>query len=160
MNPNWFNEFFTQQCTTIENGRNLPNDGVFETTERILSFSIFKDEITKIIKSLGPNKAHGHDGISIRMLKLCTSSISKPLFLLFKHSLTYQWKCQFTKKAIRSWFKIIDPYHYYPFAGKSLRNYHTVHKFLCNTIVYQYLFVHLFVEAGVQFYCCCYCKAL
>ena len=92
MNPNWFNEFFTQQCTTIENGRNLPNDLVFETTERILPFSIFKDEITKIIKSLGPNKAHGHNGISIRMLKLCTSSISKPLFLLFKHSLTYQWK--------------------------------------------------------------------
>ena len=84
---NLFNEFFTQQCNTIENDNTLPNDLVFETTERISSFDISKDEITKIIRSLDPNKAYGHDGNSIRMLKLCASSISKPLFLLFKHSL-------------------------------------------------------------------------
>ena len=82
-----FNEFFTQQCNTIENDSTLPNDLVFETTERISYFDFSKDEITKIIRSLDPNKAHDHDGISIRMLKLCVSSISKPLFLLFKHSL-------------------------------------------------------------------------
>ena len=84
---NLFSEFFTQQCNTIENDSTLPNNLVFETTERISSFDISKDEITKIIRSLDPNKAHGYDGISIRMLKLCASSISKPLFLLFKHSL-------------------------------------------------------------------------
>ena len=84
---NLFNEFFTQQGNTIENGSTLPNNLVFETTERISSFDISKDEITKIIRSFDPNKAHGHDGIYIRMLKLCASSISKPLFLLFKHSL-------------------------------------------------------------------------
>ena len=60
------NEIFTQQCNTIENDSTLPNDLVFETTERILSFDISKDEITKIIRSLDPNKAHWHDGISIR----------------------------------------------------------------------------------------------
>ena len=65
---NLLNEFFTQQCNTIENDSNLPNDLVFETTERISSFDISKDTITKIIKSLDPNKAYGHDGISIRML--------------------------------------------------------------------------------------------
>ena len=80
-------EFFTQQCNTLENDRTLPNDLVFETTERISSFNISMDVITKITRSLDLNKAHGHDGISIRMLKLCASSISKPLFLLFKHSL-------------------------------------------------------------------------
>ena len=104
---NLFNELFTQQCNTIENDSTLPNDLVFETTERISSFDIYKDEITKIIRSLDPNKAHGHDGTSIRMLKLCASSISKPLFLLFKHSLENEcfpneWKkanlCQFTKR--------------------------------------------------------------
>ena len=84
---NLFNEFFTQQCNTIENDSTLPNDLVFETTERISSFDISKDEITKIIRSLDPNKAHGHDGISILMLKLYGSSISKSLFLLFKHNL-------------------------------------------------------------------------
>ena len=29
---NLFNEFFTQQCNTIENDNTLPNDLVFETT--------------------------------------------------------------------------------------------------------------------------------
>ena len=42
---------------------------------------------TTIIRSLYPNKAHGEDGISTHMLKFWASSVSKPLFLLFKHSL-------------------------------------------------------------------------
>ena len=94
---NLFNEFFTQQCNTIENDSTLPNDLVFETTERISSFDISKNGITKITRSFDRNKAHGHDGISIRMLKLYISSISKPLFLLLKHTLENecfpnQWK--------------------------------------------------------------------
>ena len=62
----------------------IENDLVFETTERISSFDISKDEITRIITSLDPNKAHGHDEISICMLKLCVASISKLLSLLLK----------------------------------------------------------------------------
>ena len=88
---NLFNEFFTHQCNTIENDSTLPNDLVFEITERLSSFDISKDQITKIIRSLDPNKNHGHDGISIRMLKLCASSISKLLFLLFKKCLVNEW---------------------------------------------------------------------
>ena len=48
-NAKLFNEFFTQQCITIENDSTLPDDLVFETTKRISSFDISKDEITKII---------------------------------------------------------------------------------------------------------------
>ena len=92
---NLFNKFFTQQCNTIENDSTLLNDLVFETTERISSFDISKDEITKIIRSL----AHGHDGMSIRMLKLCASSISKSFFLLFKHSLENECFSNEWKKA-------------------------------------------------------------
>ena len=103
---NLFNGFFTQQCNNIENDSKLPNDLVFETTERTLPFDNSKDEIAKIIRSYDRNKSHGHDGKSIRMLNLCASSISKPLFLLFKHSLENEWKkaklCQFAKKAISS----------------------------------------------------------
>ena len=33
---------------------------------------------TTIIKKLDPNKAHGHDKISIRMLKLYGDSINRP----------------------------------------------------------------------------------
>ena len=32
---------------------------------------------------MNSSKAHGHDGISIRMLKLCGPSVIKPLSLLF-----------------------------------------------------------------------------
>ena len=32
---NLYNEYFTQQCNTIENDSTLPNNLVFETTERI-----------------------------------------------------------------------------------------------------------------------------
>ena len=72
---NLFNEFFAQQCNRIENDNTLPNDLNFETAERVSSFDTFKDKIIKIIKSLDPNKAHGHGGIFIPMLKLWVSSI-------------------------------------------------------------------------------------
>ena len=42
----------------------------------------------KIILSLNSNKAHGHDNISIRMLKICDHSICKPLELIFEEALT------------------------------------------------------------------------
>ena len=57
--------------------------------------------------------------------------MSKPLFLLFKQSLdnecfSNEWKktniVLAQKKAISSLFKIIDPYNYYLYAGKSLIN--------------------------------------
>ena len=35
----------------------------------------FIEDILKIINNLDSNKAHGHDEISIRMLKLCGSSV-------------------------------------------------------------------------------------
>ena len=39
----------------------------------------------KIIKSLNVNKAHGHDDVSIGMIKLCGQSIVKPLLIIFKN---------------------------------------------------------------------------
>ena len=42
------------------------------------------DDILKINKNLDPNKAHGHDMVSIRMIKICDASICKPLELIFK----------------------------------------------------------------------------
>ena len=46
-----------------------------------------KEDIYKIIKNLDPNKAHGHDMISIRMIKLCGISICKPLEIIFQNCL-------------------------------------------------------------------------
>ena len=44
-----------------------------------------QDDIGKIIQNLKPNKPHGHDNISFRMLKICGSSIYGPLELSFKY---------------------------------------------------------------------------
>ena len=49
----------------------------------VISFHFSAYHIRDIIKNLHPNKAHGHDKISIRMLKLCGYSIWKPLEITF-----------------------------------------------------------------------------
>jgi hypothetical protein len=59
---------------------------------------VFTEElILSIIKKLNTKKAHGHDGISIAMLKLCPDEVAKPLCLIFKKcidtgSFPSQWK--------------------------------------------------------------------
>ena len=40
-----------------------------------------------IIKTLDPNKAHGCDNISIKMIKICIQSLILPLKIIFDHSL-------------------------------------------------------------------------
>ena len=54
------------------------------TDNRLPSLSFSQDNIAKIIQNLDPNKAHGHDNISIRVLKICGSSICKTLEMIFK----------------------------------------------------------------------------
>ena len=61
---NIFNGFFSKKCRPIPNNSTLPS-----------------------IQRLNSNKAHGHDGISIRMLKLYGPSVIKPLSLLFNNCL-------------------------------------------------------------------------
>ena len=39
--------------------------------------------ILKIFQDLNPNKAHGHDKINIRMLKICGNSLFRPFELIF-----------------------------------------------------------------------------
>ena len=78
---NLFNDFFAKQCTPISNDSRLPVNINFEIREKLSSLEFCVDDIIKIIRSLDENKAHGHDEISIRMIKLFASSISKPLHL-------------------------------------------------------------------------------
>ena len=66
---NIFNNHFANQCTILNNGSILPQFS-FKTESRIDNIAINRDIILKIIKDLNPNKAHGWDGISIRMVKI------------------------------------------------------------------------------------------
>ena len=45
------------------------------------------DDISKIINNLDPNKTHGHDMFSIRMIKFCWNLICKPLSIIFNDCL-------------------------------------------------------------------------
>ena len=84
---NYFNDFFVNQCSLINNHSKLPLNRDSITASLLSSVSIKESEILSILKSLDANKAHGHDDISIRMLKLSSKSILKPLKVLFENFL-------------------------------------------------------------------------
>ena len=92
-----FNNFFANQCSLIKNSSVLPSV-LFKRTENVIySIDFGWDYIAKIIQKLDPNKAHGHDMISIRMLKICGNSIYKPLQLISRSCIEngkfpYEWK--------------------------------------------------------------------
>ena len=52
--------------------------------ESLTTIDFSNNDILRIIRSLDPNKACGHDMISITMVKICDDSISKPLKLIFE----------------------------------------------------------------------------
>ena len=83
--PELFSSFFENQCSLINNNSQLPRILSYNTNERLSSVKINNDGILKIIAKLDPNKAHGHDKISIRMIKICSTFICKPLRLIFKN---------------------------------------------------------------------------
>ena len=68
--PNIFDEFFTEQCT-LKNSSVLPVNQMFLAQSRLNSIDFNKDKVLKIITALNIHKAHGHDDISIRMIKIC-----------------------------------------------------------------------------------------
>ena len=70
-----FNAFFAKQCSLIQNSRELPSHLHYLTDNRLSSVIFSEDDMAKIIQNLDPSKAHGHDNISIRILKICGSSI-------------------------------------------------------------------------------------
>ena len=94
-----FNDYFSKQCTTIDNNSAIPANTSFVTEERLSIFEICRGDIVKIIRSLGPNKAHGHDEITIRMIKMRASSVAKPLAILFRNCLESECFPKEWKKA-------------------------------------------------------------
>ena len=66
---------------------------------RVRSLGLNEGEILKIIRAVNINKAHGHDGISIRMINICDESLLKPLLILFKNSLKLSYYPDIWKKS-------------------------------------------------------------
>ena len=81
-----FNEFFSKQYNTLDNGSLLP-DLNYRTPNRLNDIKFSTSDLSKIIKDLNPNKSHGHDNLSIRMIQLCGDSILLPLTMIFKSAI-------------------------------------------------------------------------
>ena len=77
--------FFAAQCTPLTYGSVLPSTISFKTHSRFNSISFGKVDTRKIIRNLNVKEAHGHDHISIRMLKICDSEVVEPLSLIYKN---------------------------------------------------------------------------
>ena len=84
---NIFNDLFVQQCQPIANNSILPTNQIFYTQNRLWDFDIDCGKILKLINDLNPHKAHGHDGISIQMVKLFNLAITKPLSVIYENCL-------------------------------------------------------------------------
>ena len=61
-------------------------DKSYLTASSLDSITISGSDVLKTIRSLDINKAHGHDDISRRMLKICDDAIVDPLKILFENS--------------------------------------------------------------------------
>ena len=82
-----FNILFFKQCSLIPNNSSLPADVNYITDKRLSTVTFSARDIRKIIQNLDSSKAHGHDNLSIRMLKICGDSICLPLEMIFKQAL-------------------------------------------------------------------------
>ena len=79
-----FNTLLPGQCSLIPNKSVIPSELTLLTENSLANCHFPKKDILQIIRNLDSNKAHGHDMISIRTLKLCSDSICKPLEIIFK----------------------------------------------------------------------------
>ena len=99
MKANIFNKFFAEQCTPLNNNSSLPVNQIFSTQSNLMSLDFNESELLEIIRALNINKAHGHDDISIRMIRICDKSLIKPLMLIFKKSIRSSCYPDFRKKS-------------------------------------------------------------
>ena len=77
----------------------LPTNQLFMTQARLRFLDFNEGKILKIIRARNIKKAHGHDDISIRMIKICDESLLKPLLILFKNSLKLSYYPDIWKKS-------------------------------------------------------------
>ena len=99
-----FNKYFAAQCRPLVSESVLPPLSL-RTDSTTSAVAIHEDAISSIINKLNSKKAHGYDGISIPMLKLCSVEVAKPLSLIFK-------RCLDTGKFPSSWkYANVQPVH-------------------------------------------------
>ena len=115
-----FNNYFAQQCTLLD-GSCLP-PFMLRTEKTLIDVPFDDSDILAIINNLKPDKAHGWDGISIRMIQMCGDSIITPLSIIFKNCISQGvfpsvWKkanvVPIHKKDKKIFIQITARYHFY-----------------------------------------------
>ena len=96
---NIFNKFFGDQCQPLNNASDLPTNQIFLTQSRLVSLDFNEGELLQIIRAVNINKVHGHDDISIRMIKICDKSLLKPFIVLFRNSIKSSCYLDIWKKS-------------------------------------------------------------
>ena len=145
---NIFNNFFSSICTPIDNASCLPSFS-YRTGSRIKSFHVTENDLLAIIKTLDPNKAHGCDNISIKMIKICSQSLTLPLKVFFEQSIKkgkFQeiWKnanvVSVYKREDKMSVKTYRPISLLPIFGKMFER--DISNFLFNYFQNNRLFTH------------------
>ena len=110
-----FNYYFANQYTLTNSNGTLPVNIQYLTDKRLSSFDFSEDNIMKVIQKLDPNKAHGEDNISIRMIKICGKSICISLRKYFYECLrTGTFPLEWKKGNVAPIFKKGDKQIYRP----------------------------------------------
>ena len=94
-----FNNFFTRQCSLVNKNSKFPLVLTKKNCQSLSTVGFSTYDILKIIRNLNPNKAHGHDMISVGILKICNESIYKPLAIIF-------WPCLQNGKFPTEWKQV------------------------------------------------------
>ena len=119
--------FFTLHWTLLDNNSKIPRNQIYVTDSTLSSLQFEDSDIIKIIRSLDMSKAHGHNNVSIRMLKLCNSAITKPLSIIFRNCISQStfpdiWKksniCPIYKKGDKEVINNYRPVSLLPICGK------------------------------------------
>ena len=69
-----------QQCTAISTDNSIPYSVNLATNETVTKINCDEQLISKLIVALNPNIAHGHDGLSIRLLLILSLNPSQQYF--------------------------------------------------------------------------------
>ena len=116
-----------KQCSLISNSSELPLNLYYITKKHLNTLNFSNNDIERIIQNLDPNRAHGHDKISICMTKICSKSICKPLQFIFRQcidtgSFPLEWKkvnvVPVHKKVDKQCLKNYGPVSLLPICGK------------------------------------------
>ena len=132
---NYFNSFFASKCTPLSNNSTIPNSLSYVSTARLSSFFFQWRSHIKIVNALNINKAHGHDDISIWMIKSYSKSIVKPLSMIFNNCIDtgtfldiWKWSniMLVHKKCDKQIVDNYRPVSLLPIFKKSLKNYFSI----------------------------------